>query len=181
MNYMAIIKVINGNYSDPYVHERLVQYAMMQKVYNRQGNPTGDYVLADAYGGYNLFFGNVIEQIPVLVGQQMMTALESTGKNQGQFLKHIVLSFDSKGTENWITLRDAVAIAQNITTSFFPQFQVFWGVHANRKSHLHIHFIINSVNIFTHCKFPDKKDTYMKLKTFVKRCLPTENCTITYE
>ena len=178
---MAVIKVINGSYGDPNVHARLVQYALLQKVYNKQGNPTGEYIPADAYGGYNLYYGNVIEQIPVLVGQQMMNALESTGKNHGQFLKHIVLSFDSKGSEKWVTLVDAVAIAQNITTSFFPQFQVFWGVHANRKSHLHIHFIINSVNIFTHCKFPDKKDTYMKLKTFVKRCLPTENCTITYE
>ena len=178
---MAVIKVINGNYSDPFVHARLVQYAIQQKVYNRRGNFTGEYTPADAYGGNNLFWGNVIEEIPILAGQQMLKALEFTGKNYGQLLKHIVLSFDSKGTEKWVTLVDAIAIAQNISINFFSQFQVFWGVHANRKSHLHIHFVINAVNVFTHCKFPDKKDTYLSLKDFVKRCLPTENCIITYE
>ena len=39
---MAVIKVINNNYSDPFVHARLVQYAMQQKVYNSRGIFTGE-------------------------------------------------------------------------------------------------------------------------------------------
>lgn len=139
---MAVIKVINGNYSDPFVHARLVQYAIQQKVYNRRGDFTGEYIPADAYGGYNLYYGNVIEQIPALVGQQMMNTLEITGKNYGQFLKHIVLSFDSKGSEKWVTLMDAVAIAQNITTSFFLSFR-FSGVFMQTGKAIYISILLS--------------------------------------
>ena len=177
---MALLKIINNNYHEDSVHFNLVRYALYPKITNQYGYTTTSDVPANYYGCYNLFLGD-FRTLPDNVSSQMNSALSYFNKDYGQFLRHFILSFDSMDTESQITPEKAFQIASVICTGFFHDYQVFFSIHENTPSHLHIHFIINSVNLLSGLKLPDKRETHQTLASFIRKNTVLSSCKVIYE
>ena len=162
---MAILKIISNDYTTENMHFTLNDYAKKDKSF---------------IGGYNLFLGTP-ETAVQYASEQMDSALCYYGKNYGQLLKHAVLSFDSSGSEAWVTPEIACRIAMQFCQYCLYNYQVFFGIHTDTASHLHIHFIINGVNLTTGYKFPDKKQTYQSMQKYLKKKTNLSECLLVYE
>lgn len=162
---MAVLKIISNDYTSENIHSTLNGYANKDK---------------HLIGGYNLFLGTP-ETAVEYASEQMVSALYHYGKNYGQLLKHVVLSFDSAGSENWVTPEIAHKIAMQFCRHCLYNYQVFFGIHTDTASHLHIHFIINGVNLSTGYKFPDKKQTYQSMQKYIQKKTNLSQCILTYE
>ena len=72
----------------------------------------------------------------------MQTLYQNMGGRRGY---HITVDFSP---ESPLCAYDVWNIAYLISDLFFPEYQVLFGVHTNKK-HLHIHFYINTVSLRT--------------------------------
>lgn len=176
---MAVLTIVKNQYDTEEVHENLIHYAMYPKVYNNAGKNTGLNTQAEYYGGYNLFLGTSKTAVEY-AGEQMLYALQMAGKDYGQCLKHFILSFDSEGEEGELGPEDAYRIAGTICRKYLSPYQTFYSIHQNRSTHLHIHFIVNGINIQTGYKFPDKKATYQSLKRNIGKMPELAGCKLTF-
>ena len=70
------------------------------------------------------------------------------GKNHGRRAYHFVLSFDDM---ECLIPCEAMAIAVEVSSLFFPCHQVVFGVHTQQE-HLHIHMAVNTVALDTGLK-----------------------------
>lgn len=62
-------------------------------------------------------------------------------------LIHYVLAFDSYGIEREIGIGIAWSIMNLINITFFPEYQKIICMHTDTPSHLHMHILINPVNL----------------------------------
>jgi len=96
------------------------------------------------------------------VARQMRTVSQYFHGNEGQVLRHFVLSFDALDEyESLVTPQMANEIS-NRFLCLLDGYQAVYAVHENTIN-LHIHFIICATNFFTGMKFPDKKETYARI------------------
>ena len=172
---MAILKIMKNNYKDLSALYNLIHYSLFQKVYD-ENDCIIPYLetFSPYFGGQNLYLGPpqtcTLENVCSMIYQQMVYIISYYGKDSGQLLHHFVLSFDTLNTESWVTPEIAYQIAcQLCSASPLNEYQIVFGVHTNRPSHLHIHFIVNSCNPFTGRKLPDKKETYTEIKKAIPR------------
>ena len=70
------------------------------------------------------------------------------GQNEGKMIQHFILSFDF--TDN-ISLDEAVDLGYSVC-GLYPDYQFVFGVHINTDN-LHIHWVMNPVNLQTGKKF----------------------------
>ena len=88
-----------------------------------------------AYGGRGVIASNAYEA--------MVYAQRLWAKDWGRLAYHMILSFDDlEALIPW----DAMNIAFQVSSLFFPRYQVLYGVHITQE-HLHIHFVINPVSL----------------------------------
>lgn len=88
-----------------------------------------------AYGGRGIIVSNAYE---TMVYVQRLWA-----KDWGRLAYHMILSFDDlEALVPW----DAMNIAFQVSSLFFPRYQILYGVHVTQE-HLHIHFVINPVSL----------------------------------
>lgn len=62
---------------------------------------------------------------------------------------HYILSFDSQGYENEIGVEKICDIMNLLSAVLFVSYQHIFYLHTDRPTHLHVHMIVNPVNIET--------------------------------
>ena len=72
-------------------------------------------------------------------------------KTEGLLLRHSILSFPP---EERIDARDAADIATRAIRYYEQQYQILAAVHEDRP-HIHIHFVMNTLNYCTGKKYPE--------------------------
>lgn len=134
---MAIYRVINttNKYADNHAVHDVLSY-VTSKAYN------------DSISGGAVLLG--IAEI------SMEGVAKAYGKDKGIRLRHSVLSFDPY---ECITPRQAKAVAQQALEYYQDDYQILSAVHVD-KDHLHIHFVMNSVNYHDGSKYRGKKEDY---------------------
>lgn len=86
---------------------------------------------------------------------QMQLLQQCLGQDRGIHLRHMILSFDP---QEKLSPSQAFQIGQKISKYYASQYQVIFGVHCDQP-HLHIHFVMNTVNYLTGRKYSgDFKD-----------------------
>lgn len=81
---------------------------------------------------------------PECAYEDICAAQELYGKCSGRRAYHLLLAFDDL---ECIVPTEAEQIAFQVSSLFFPEFQVLYSVHTE-QAHLHIHFAINTVSLF---------------------------------
>ena len=81
--------------------------------------------------------------IPSLAYEQITYAQRLWEKNFGRRAYHCVVGLSNV---DYISCDGALQIAYKISSLFFPEFQVLYGVHVTQKE-LHIHFAISTVSL----------------------------------
>lgn len=94
--------------------------------------------------------------------RDMLTTKKLHNKTSGKQHEHFIVSFHPDST---VTPEDCYCVAAKIAL-FYEEFQVLYSVHTNRE-HLHIHFVINSVNAVTGKKFSQWQDDLARFKEYV--------------
>lgn len=120
---MAIIKIVNNPCDTDLALQNLCLYII---------NPAKT---------RNLFNGRGLN--PQTAYENMCEVQELWSKTSGRRAYHMVLGFDSSEP---VASYDALQIAFEISSIFFPTYQVLYGVHTDQP-HLHIHFAINTVSL----------------------------------
>ncbi len=85
------------------------------------------------------------------------------GKNNGNRLRHFIVSFC--GIEDF-NPSQAYSVAMDIAKYYGMQYQVFFGVHMDKK-HLHIHFMMNTVSYVNGKRYAEGKEDFYMLKKYV--------------
>lgn len=120
---MAIIKIVNNPCDTNTALQNLCSYII-------QHNKT-----------HGLFGGRGLN--PENAYDNMCEAQELWLKASGRRAYHMVLGFDSSEP---VASYDALQIAFEVSSIFFPAYQVLYGIHTDQP-HLHIHFAINTVSL----------------------------------
>lgn len=145
---MAIIKIINesGKYKDSKAIGDVIHYAVSK---------------ADEDG---VFGGAVLPDIAVV---SMEAVAKVYHKEKGTRLRHSVLSFDRGEHVTALQVKD---IAQQALTYYQDDYQILAAVHED-KDHLHVHFIMNSVNYRDGSKYHRGIKDYYDFRRHVNRVL----------
>lgn len=122
---MAILKIINNP-----VDTLEALYNLCQYIIDPQKTENGRYV-----GSRGISVDNAYEEI-----LEMQNLFQKTSGRKGY---HIAVSFSEEAP---LTAYDIMQIAYEISSIFFPRYQVLYGVNMV-KTHPHIHFLINTVSL----------------------------------
>lgn len=157
-----ILKVVSpkGKYKDDGVYQAVAQYCTdvhkMKSGYLTTRNLDEDNIADDMY-----------------------QLTEHFGKLKGTRIRHMVLSFDKK-LESHITAEIAYVVADAVCNYYSEDYQIFAAVH-EEKPHIHIHVIMNTVNITTGKKYKGKKKDYYRFQTYLKKVLKRFGCKLQTE
>ena len=124
---MAIVEIINNPVNTEIALQNLCNYIIEPKK-TENGSYAGARGITVAHA-----FDDIVE---------MQTLYGNTGGRRGY---HITVDFSPKSPLNAYNVWQ---IAYEISDLFFPEYQVLYGVHTNKK-HLHIHMAINTVSLRT--------------------------------
>lgn len=141
---MAILKIVNKPYDSEEALFNLCQYIIQYE--RTRGHIGGRGVRVDC--GYEC-----IEEAQALWRM-----------NYGRRAYHLILAFDDYDT---IVATEAMEIAYQVSSLFFPEYQVLWGVHTEQE-HLHIHFAISSVSLIDGRKLHIDYDRFRRLKEAIE-------------
>ena len=98
------------------------------------------------------------------IARDMYRLSKKFGKLKGTRIRHVVLSFDS---HDKVDPELAYCIAWYACAFYADQYQVFAAVHQN-TDFLHIHMVMNTVNIYTGEKYRGKKKDYYDFQKHLK-------------
>lgn len=110
-------------------------------------NYIGDHPIQN--GVYGLGCSNTCNN----ASEEFMKTKEIFDKNKGVMCRHYMLSF----CENKLITEETIKIIAYYTAKFFWEkgFQVYYGIHTNNSNAgYHIHYCVNSVNIYDGKKIP---------------------------
>ncbi len=162
---MAILKIValdhkNLDPRNPLLIRNELQYILRAKGDNQ--------ITVKYYGGRNFLFG-----APSDIITQFYAVRNVFHKSPNIQARPFVLSF---GEEEHVYPFQANYIAQNICEEFVD-YQILYAVHED-SSHLHIHFLINSVNIYDGKMLNFGKQTITRIEYFFRQILqmPTIWC-----
>lgn len=155
---MAVLKIINNDYSDYNITEKIVGYIL------NYGQ------LAGLWGSNNLYCPDA-----AAVGLQLNN-IARYYRIGGNILHHFVLSFD-RDTEGWIYYDPSIA-CRIVEDVFFPlPHASIWNVHTD-TGHLHVHIIMSAVNLMTGLKYPNRKTDHQILANQIYDAEYFERCRI---
>ena len=147
---MAKLIIFSNDYTQKDVYGKVINYAL---------NPAS----ALYVGSVNIYREAGVDAI----AKQMLELTIAYGALGGQLLKHFSLSFDTYGTEAWVTPEIAFSIGTIICQKILYHFQVVFSVHTDTEC-VHIHFVVNGINYLGE-KFVDKQETYMQISNDIKK------------
>lgn len=108
------------------------------------------------WGGYNFLMVPDVQNIVM----QFNAPKKIYHKNNYISMRHFILSFSSEFDD--VTPYQAALIAERIALIFSHEYQVIYAIHENTDN-LHIHFLVNPVNIYTGKLLNISKATYKNL------------------
>lgn len=162
---MAILKIQNNAYNLDNIYAIMNDYVLYPKVYH-QGKVIGRKP-ADYCGINNLYGCFVDRQTVEGISRQMDATAKAIGKDFGQCIRHFEIAFDSEGEDWQISPEMANGYAYRIATDFLHNYQSVYAVHTNTEN-LHIHFVINAVDLVTRCK-PNITVLFRELSDYISR------------
>lgn len=153
---MAVVKIVNDAYKNDDAIQNLIAYVL-----NKNKMPHR------SFGGVGIDFRNPAES--------MMTIKNVFEKSFGKQAEHVILAFDKMETR-FLAIPFIEQIAQDVCM-FFNGLQVLFAVHEVKNSYIsddygdgcvHIHFIINTVNIQSGKKYNINYGEAFKLQSYIK-------------
>lgn len=124
---MAVFKIVNKPYLDPEDIYREIRY-----IYNPEKCIYKNSI-------------NLISADPYIIMNQFLYVKSFYGKQGGKQLEHFVLSLDTECEERDVEIRVLIILA-SFLLSEFQDYQMTCAIH-NSSKNLHVHFIMNSVNM----------------------------------
>lgn len=141
---MSILKFLNGkNCGDETLKAKL------------------DYVLNPEKINRHLIGGNGLDVNRAY--NDMMTIQTLYGKETGRRFIHYILSYDED-----VELDVAADICEEVASYFSEDYQYIWAIHTNTNN-IHMHVVINSVNVHTGKKFSQSQAELLKFRNFVNK------------
>ena len=151
---MMYLKIVNESYKDQSSIRNLIDYVGRDKTYT-DSNVHNTYT-----GGVNISnLNNVAEEFIIVKNYY--------GSTDGRQVRHMILSPDPK---DLFTAPMLYELALYVCAYYGNRYQVFFSVHTDKRTHLHVHFVMNTVS------FVDGKklhDTFKEQSEFRKYC---EDC-----
>lgn len=138
---MAIFKVVNGNYNDDDIYEKVCSYI----------HDNGNHI-AELVGGYGVFMGSDVRS----EAAQMKYVADYYMKTKGQKIYHFVISFH-RYSEYWVTNEIAYRIVSNIFCVL--PYQSVFAVHEDTDN-IHVHVVMNAVSYMDGSKFENNREVY---------------------
>ena len=152
---MAVLKLMHGEYQNEDAMDNLINYAL-----NKEKMPSC------CFGGRGISLENPL---------QSMNAIKNTyGQNAGKQAEHFVLAFDESEYPN-LTLEKIYRVCYDIC-EFFKSVQVLFALHEVKNTYysedydddaIHVHFVVNTVNLQTGNKFRIDFNNEYDLKYYI--------------
>lgn len=124
---MAVFKIVNKDYLDPGDIYREIRY-----IYDPKKCICKDSI-------------NLIGSDPYIIMNQFLYVKNYYGKRGGKQLEHFILSLDTEWEERDVKINELIVVASFILSEF-QEYQMTCAIH-NSSTNLHVHFIMNSVNM----------------------------------
>lgn len=155
---MATMKFVNaaGKYSDPLAYDCVIGYIL-------QNHKTPSRII----GGFGVDFNNP--------AQSMKDHSISYNKDTGVRLRHFIVSFTRKESEKLHLIQN---IAHHLGQIIGLTHQVVYAVHEDTDT-LHIHYVFNSVALYTGRKYHGSKADHYELMDTIRnalRCYGISKC-----
>lgn len=141
-----IIEVVNKGYNTQSDLENLITYALEDK------HPLRLYY-------YDNFFVGTITAY-----EEMIKVQNCYGKTENRLARHFIVSFDDIFC---IDAETAVKLAYKIAHLYSSRYQIVFAVHDDTE-HIHVHFILSTVNFVEEIKFIDNPIELSKFKGCVE-------------
>lgn len=141
---MAILKVINGGYTESNIYENLVNYIFKE-----------ENVYKDYYG-CQYIYNNSNDGIAM----QLQAIAQYYHQTDGVLLYHYVVSF-SPIYEGWIN-NPVIALQIVEQAIAILPYAAIWCVHGDTDN-LHVHIIMSPVDFMTGLKYENKKENHKAL------------------
>lgn len=146
---MAVFEIISDSYSNP---------SCILNELNYIRNPEKSLYK----GSYNMFEPTDNSLAALIQCNQFSYIKSYYRKHSGKQLEHFVLSFDSTDEEHDISFNTMASIADNIPYFLLCEYQTAYSIHKPHSGNMnyHIHFIMNSTNIWTGEQFRLTKSNF---------------------
>ena len=142
---MPNVVISRNNYYEPDVLRRVLQYVGRGAL----------------IGGYGLDPENAYTQ--------MVMVKRVYHKLEGKQMEHFFIAFSDREIQKF-DLSDLMALGFKIAACF-EEYQMFFSLHAD-TSHLHLHFVMNSVSFLTGRKYSDGLYGFQKIKAMLSELFP---------
>lgn len=128
-----------------------------------------DYVKGEKRSSLSLVYGFGID--PEYAVEEMETIKKIWNQTDGRQYKHYIFSFDNDVTLPQQTL---IKIGQEIGAYYADDYQILMAMHFDTNN-IHIHYVLNTVNMFTGKKFNLSKAEIFKYKLYINQILNQYN------
>lgn len=157
---MATFKFLNAaeKYSDPLAYDCVIGYIL-------QDEKTPSKII----GGFGVDFDNP--------AQSMRDHTIRCNKDNGVRLRHFVVSFTKTEIKSIDHIRN---VANHLGSVIGLTYQVVYAVHED-TANLHIHYVFNSVGLFTGRKYHGSKVDHYALKQTIQNALKVNGIPVCYE
>lgn len=157
---MANMKFVNaaGKYSDPLAYDCVIGY-----IFQRYKTPSG------IIGGFGVDLNNP--------AKSMRNHTISYKKDTGVRLRHFIVSFTRKESKDLHLIQ---IIAYHLGQVIGITHQVVYAVHEDTDT-IHIHYVFNSVALYTGRKYHGSKSDHYNLMSTIKNALRNYGITKCYE
>ena len=126
------------------------------------------YILREDATNPDLFWSNLVD-IDDIFGTFGFFA-KAAEKNMGRPLKHLVLSYSTKGVHR-LSWKEYLDVTKEIAEFYGCDYQMVAAVHNNIESRPHAHVLIDCFNISTEKKYSESVKELEKLKDFADEIL----------
>ena len=106
--------------------------------------------------------------------EEMDTVKKLWNQTDGRQYKHFMFSFDSDITLSQKVIMD---IGREIGEYYANEYQILMVMHSNTNN-IHIHYILNTVNMFTGKKFSITKRDMYNYKLYINKILQSYNLSL---
>lgn len=148
---MAVFKIVEEAYKKPDDISREINYILNPKKCIHEGYS-------------NLCPGDI-----TVLTNQFFYVKNYYRKSGGKQFEHFVLAFDTSWEEKDISWKQIITAVYYIIDSVFKGYQVVYAVH--RQEHIHVHFIMNSVNMITGKHFHLNRTEFYKFMNTIAESL----------
>ena len=151
----SIIKVMNTKACNASENDKIIEKHL-------------SYILRKDATSPDLRWLNMVESDDILNSFGFFSKV--AGKNTGRPLKHIVLSYSTKGSKR-LSWQEYLSVTKEIAKFYSSDYQMVATVHNNIPTRPHAHIVMDCFNVATEKKFSESVNELEKLKDFVDKIL----------